>query len=89
MLKTNKGTPTNIQDAIKNALDEVSELRRALSDVSMTLAASVDEETIIQKHIRDFLAQKFSIAMYQVYDNAETESQFKDLFNKCTQKRAA
>lgn len=54
-MKDRKGTPSTLVEAIDNGLTDVA----------------TDANTALQRHVRDYLAQKFNAAMLK----AETESE--------------
>lgn len=73
-MRDDKGTPKTLDEAIQNAMDE---------------AGLLHDEIIIagfHAHIQDYLAQKFSTAMYA---NLESQTIIGKLFIKCVNKKEA
>jgi hypothetical protein len=65
MLAGPNGTPSNLSEA----LDHISE--------HLKLGWSASERTIARMHLKDFMAQKFGVAMFS---NPEAEDLLKKLF---------
>lgn len=73
------GTPATLLQAIENALEEYEG----------TSAGHVTSPCgeIVRRHVQDFLAQKFQIAMIQANQGRfSTESDVKRLFDVCVKK---
>ncbi len=47
-----KGTPKSIEDAIRNAIEEITQKKNF---------NQTDEIRIIKRHVKDFMAQKFQV----------------------------
>lgn len=64
------GTPKNISEAISNGLETIN------------VAVTPYKVRVIKDHLRDFLAQKFMVAMLEASRNRYDDKQLKQLFDK-------
>jgi len=70
----NKGTPKTLYDAIDNGLLEIFEPAKSV--------LNNEEATIIKKHVKDFLAHHFGVAM--LANEGDTEV-LTNLFKRITE----
>lgn len=66
-----KGTPKNLKEAMDNALEQAN-------------AASAAGGNAVAWHIRDFIAQKFCVAMHRAQSDGERD-RLMDLFKLLTE----
>lgn len=72
-----KGTPTSLEEAILNSLEDP-----VFSDYRLGKEKEIE---VVYGNIRDYLAQKFTIAIAK---NRDHQAMLMDLFNACVRRRA-
>lgn len=65
------GTPKSLIQAIKNSFDEFENVKTFISP-----------DECMKAHIKDFLAQRFQVAMWK--NDKKTEKMLKELFDSIT-----
>lgn len=70
-------TPKNLRGAINNAIDDYLESDRAIKRSEFV--------TMIQRHVKDYLSQKFTTAILISHDKPLDDIELQLLFKQCTE----